>query len=305
MSRGKFGTLFIVFVILLSLLSMTSSNRESLAVDKPLEVEVLSEEVNIISNAGFESGGFSPWVNQGGTTYNEIQSSRVYSGTYALYMDSHVSGTPYEPVYQEIDTEISIFEAQTFSFAVYPSKVGITAGQAGVDQVCVGVYNPASDTHKNVVYEWSGYTYPGGDKGVNITQVLYLLFDLIPNVWNFVERNLYNDYCAFYGAPENYNELVVNRITLLSHNSNGDPGDFWIDDLSFSYLSEPTTTTSDPTTSTQTGTNTPPTTPQEPGSLVTILIAAGSGAVIIIVVIVILLSREGGSAAAPVSEYNW
>lgn len=305
MSRGKLGTLFIVFVILLSFLSITSSNRESVAVDKPQKVEVLSEEVNIISNAGFESGGFSPWVNQGGTTYNEIQSSRVYSGTYALYMNSHLSSTPYEPVYQEIDTEIPLFEAQTFSFVVYPTKVGNTAGQAGVDQIWIGVYNRASDTNKNVFYEWSGYTYPGGALGVNVTKVLYLLFDLIPNIWNFVERNLYDDYCAFYGAPENNNDLVVNRITLLSHNSNGDPGDFWIDDVSICYLSEPTTTTSDPTTSTQTDTNTPPTTPQESGSLVTIVIAAGSGAVIIIVVIVILLSRKGGSGAAPVSEYNW
>ena len=231
MSRGKLGTLFIVFVILLSLFSITSSNREPLAVDKPQKVEVLSEEVNIISNAGFESGGFSPWVNQGGTTYNEIQSSRVYSGTYALYMNSHLSSAPYEPVYQEIDTEIPLFETQTFSFAVYPTKVGNTAGEAGVDQIWIGVYNRASDTHKNVFYEWSGYTYPGGALGVNVTKVLYLLFDLIPNVWNFVERNLYDDYCAFYGAPENNNDLVVNRITLLSHNSNGDPGDFWIDDL--------------------------------------------------------------------------
>lgn len=192
---------------------------------------IILGSVNLIDNGGFETGDFTSWTNYGGTSYNQIQTSTVYSGTYALYMDSHLSSAPYETVYQEINTDIPLFEAQNFSFAVYPTKVGNTAGQAGADQVWFGVYNRTSDTHRNVFYEWSGYTYPGGDMDVNVTKVLYLLFDLTPNDWNFVERNLYDDYCAFYGTPENNTELVVNRITLLSHISNGDPGDFWIDDI--------------------------------------------------------------------------
>jgi hypothetical protein len=139
-------------------------------------------------------------------------------------------------VYQEIETNITLFEAQRFSAAVFPTKVGNTAGQAGVDLIWINILNLTSGTWKSVNYEWSGYTFPGNDLGVNISRVFYLLFDLVPNEWNVIERNLYDDYSAFYGTPENTSELVVNRISLLSHSSNGDPGDFYVDDLYIGIL---------------------------------------------------------------------
>ncbi len=253
MAVRKFATLSILFLIAFSVMwmgaSISPSAKELVSVmDTPARHEVLSEEVNIIENAGFETGSFSPWINQGNTTYNEIQSSTVYSGQYALYMDSHTSSHPYEPVYQEIDTTITLAEAHLFSAAVYPTLVGNTAGQAGVDRFSISIRNTTSNTSKSVGYLWSGYTYPGGDLDVNVTNVLYLLFDLVPNQWNLIERNLLSDYAAFYGSPADASELVVARIAVLSHISNGDPGDFWVDDIKISTPEEEPTTSTEPTT---------------------------------------------------------
>jgi hypothetical protein len=306
MSLGKLGLISVVFMILFSLAWMSSSHGEMAAIENLVQLEILSEEVNIIDNAGYESGSFNPWVNQGGTSYNQIQTGRVYSGDYALYMESHFSTAPYEPVYQNLDSTVGIDQARYFSAAVYPTMVGNTAGQAGVDQISFSINNTVTGTMHYMFYEWSGYTYPGGDIGVNVTsKVLFLLFDLVPNHWNIIERDLLSDYTAFFGAPADASQLVITRIDLIAHVSNGDPGDFWIDELSINHILSPTTTTEAPTTNIETSTTPPPTTSQETGNPITALITVGSSAVIVIAVIVIFLSRNESTRAAPVSEYNW
>ncbi|MFW9788139.1 MAG: hypothetical protein ACFFE2_13240 [Candidatus Thorarchaeota archaeon] len=305
MSFGKFATISLVSVIAFSMMFLCSSSHYATVIDTPTQYETAAE-TNIISNAGFETGEFSPWVNEGGTSYNEIVSDRVYAGSHALYMDSHVSSVPYEPVDQLISTTVGIDQSRYFSAAVYPTKVGNTAGRAGVDQFTVFITDTVAETTKLILYLWSGYTYPGGDLNVNVTTVMYLLFDLVPNQWNLVERDLLNDYIAFYGTPADASDLVVTQISVLSHISNGDPGDCWIDDVKISYTDE-AVTTNETTTTTTDETQTPPpeTPPGDSNSLITLLIAGGSGGVIIIVVIVIFLTRKGSSSAAPPSEYQW
>lgn len=262
----------------------------------------------MVENGGFETGSFSPWINQGGTSYNEIVSDRVYSGSYALYMDTHVSSAPYEPVYQEISTSISLDEAPIFTAAVYPTKVGNTAGEAGVDYFTIRIRNTATEEEHNVFYLWSGYTYPGGALNVNVTKVMYLLFDMIPNQWNILERNLLNDYIEFFGAPADVSDLVVNKVTILAHTSNGDPGNFWVDDISFNYDTTTTSSNSDTTTTSETPTTADtetPTPPPDDFGWVTLVITGGSGGVIIIVIIVIILERRGSSGESIPSGYNW
>ena len=294
---------------------MTSSHRELATTGKPVQFSTPSGELNMISNAGFETGSFSPWVNQGGTSYNQIQSSRVYSGTYALYMESHLTSAPYEPVYQILATQPSLAEAHSFSAAVYPTKVGNTAGQAGVDQISLSIKNTATEAMSYIYYEWSGYTYPGGFVGVNVTsKVLYLLFDLVPNQWNLIERDLLSDYTAFFGAPEDASELVILEISLLSHVSNGDPGDFWIDDIGISTSGEPEPTTTADTTSTTTTSPSGPSTSttsltnitSPSGDWMILVFVGGGGMGVIIIVVIIILTKKGSSPSGGMSApYEW
>ncbi len=202
---------------------------------------ILSEEINLVENGGFETGNFSPWINQDGTSYNQIVSDRVYSGSYALYMNSHLSSAPYEPVYQVFDMTYTLADAHHLSAFVYPTLVGPTCGEAGSDVLSMTINNTETSVLRYMYYEWSGYTYPGGAIGVNVTsKVMYLLFDMIPNQWNLLERDILSDYSAFFGDPSNASELVIVEMSLLSHSSNGDPGDFWIDDIRIGQEEEPT-----------------------------------------------------------------
>ncbi len=230
LTESCFSVVILLIILLGPLLSYPLGASQA-SIKNPIRYGILSEEVNIVQDSGFESGAFDEWYNSGGTGYNQIQSDRVYSGDYALHMDSHFSSTPYEPVIQYFQN-ISLNNASMFRARVYPTKVGNTAGQAGVDTFGITIMNIQTEAMQYMIYEWSGYTYPYGDLGVNVTyKVLYLLYDLVPNSWNLIQRDLLSDYVAFFGTPENVSNLHVTQLNILSHISNGDPGDFWVDDI--------------------------------------------------------------------------
>ncbi|MHA1930241.1 MAG: hypothetical protein ACTSV2_16850 [Candidatus Thorarchaeota archaeon] len=301
MSIRQLTSLSLLFVIVFSMTWMSTSDTNAACevtsiIEEPFHRGKLSGEANIIENSGFETGSFNPWINQESTSYNQIQSDKVYSGEYALYMNSHFSVAPYEPVYQEIETSISLYEAPIFSAALYPTKVGNTAGQAGVDHFTLRIRNVATETEYNVYYLWSGYTYPGGDMNMNITKVMYLLFDLIPNQWNIIERNVLSDFVSFYGAPEEVSDLVVIQVRILAHTSNGDPGDFWVDDITFNYEDSTSTTTTNTTTDTSLN--------GDIASLLTLVISGGGCGLIIIAIILIIRQRRA-TPGESLSEYQW
>ncbi|MHA2143064.1 MAG: hypothetical protein ACXADD_16385 [Candidatus Thorarchaeota archaeon] len=183
---------------------------------------------NSIINSGFETGTFSPWVNVGSTAYNTIQAGVVFSGTYALFMDSHYG---FDPVEQTLQETLTLSSNPRIHTAIYPEKVGPTAGQAGVSAIFLEIENAITHSTTEIYYIWSGYTYPDNDINANITWAAYNIFDWTPNQWNILNRSILDDYIAVLGVPIDPSDLVVTKVSLVAHNSNGDPGDFYADNV--------------------------------------------------------------------------
>ncbi|MFW9959117.1 MAG: hypothetical protein ACFFCT_13685, partial [Candidatus Odinarchaeota archaeon] len=81
----KLPLLFIA-IITISLVGFASapSNNHMIALTGS---HILSEN-NAVLDPGFESGAFGSWVNVESVSENQIQSSVIHSGSYALRMDS-------------------------------------------------------------------------------------------------------------------------------------------------------------------------------------------------------------------------
>ena len=187
---------------------------------------------NYVANPGFETGSFAPWVNVGGTGYNAIQTATVYSGSYALYLDSHYYG--FDDVEQNISGIVTLADYPQIVAIIYPTNVGPTCGQAGVSAVFVVVENTATHVKTDIYYIWSGYTYPGNDIGANLTWAVYNLFTWTIGQWNTLNRSILADYTAVLGAPANPSLMRVVTVALVATSSNGDPGDFYADDICLS-----------------------------------------------------------------------
>jgi hypothetical protein len=188
---------------------------------------MISEE-SVIGNPGFESGIFSPWVNVEGVSENQIQSSLVYTGSYALQMDSIYSIWAW--VDQDLASPVVLSGNTTFSAAIYPTATGNTCGAYGRAQVTIYVNNTDTGVSRRIRYIWSGYDYPGTDTDCNVTRASYLFYDWTPNQWHILSRCILTDYTAVFGAT-NASILEVTKIRLENHASNGEPGTFYIDDL--------------------------------------------------------------------------
>ncbi|MHA1908989.1 MAG: SBBP repeat-containing protein, partial [Candidatus Thorarchaeota archaeon] len=184
---------------------------------------------NIVDDPGFESGAWGEWENYGSTTYNQFDTSPVYSGTYSMWLQDHYSSSPYEPVIQYFDTQIPLSDNPTFSTMIYPELVGATCGAYGVDHIEIWMNDTANNKNVRLFYEWSGYPF---DSSWNTSSVArFLLFDMTPMSWNLLERDLRTDYYAAIQDTVLASQVFVYRINLLSHSSNGNPGDFWVDDV--------------------------------------------------------------------------
>ena len=194
------------------------------------------DEENFIENSGFETSSFSPWVNTKNSVHNKIQTDVVHNGEYALYMDTffNTAKQGYHFVYQELDKGPTLDKDPRLRAWINPTKVGNTCGEAGISELILDLFNLETEQSTGMHYIWSGYTYPDGAKNVNITKPAYLLFNWVPNQWNLLNRNLLTDYSAVLGPVEDPSLIKVNSIIFLAHISNGDPGDFYVDDVSLS-----------------------------------------------------------------------
>ncbi|MFX0054623.1 MAG: hypothetical protein ACFFAX_07750 [Promethearchaeota archaeon] len=246
--RGRFilGGLVLIGLILSSYELSLSSTTHSL---DPSESHWISQE-NPVGNPGFESGAFSSWDNIENAAENQIQSSRVYSGTYALRMDSIYYIWAF--VDQVFSTPIPVTEDTRFSAAIFPTRTGITCGEYGRASFIVAVYNTETEVVRGLNYVWSGYSYPGSDAESNVTRAHYLLYNWSPNKWHILDRSIVADYAAVFGAPSSPQDLEITYLRLQNHASNGAPGTFYIDDVAIGpAMNNPTTSTIATTDSTE------------------------------------------------------
>ncbi|MFW9803747.1 MAG: hypothetical protein ACFFFC_13890 [Candidatus Thorarchaeota archaeon] len=219
------GRSILIGFILLSLLSSSTgislgNRKHSLSIG---ENHILSQE-NPVSNPGFESGSFLAWDNVENVEENVIQTSRVYSGTYALRMDSIYYIWAY--VDQVFTTPISVSVDTRFLAAIFPTRTGITCGEYGRASYIVAVHDTETEVIRGLNYVWSGYDYPGSDIGSNVTRAHYLLYDWAPNEWHILDRSILTDYSAVFGAPSSPDVLEITYLRLQNHASNGAPSTF-------------------------------------------------------------------------------
>jgi len=189
----------------------------------------VTAEENEVENPGFETGSFSPWVDVESVTENQIQSSIVHSGSYALRMDSIYFTWAF--VEQEFESPLSLTEASQFSAAIYPTDTGVTCGAYGRAAFTLFVNNTETGVTRLLYYVWSGYDYPGTDTGSNVTRAHFLFYDWSPNQWHILERTIVSDYEAVFGETD-ASLLEITMIRLENHASNGEPGTFYLDDVS-------------------------------------------------------------------------
>ena len=114
---------------------------------------VMISEEGVIGNPGFETGIFSPWVNVEGVSENQIQSSVVYTGSYALQMDSIYSIWAW--VDQDLASPVVLSGNTTFSAAIYPTATGNTCGAYGRAQVTIYVNNTDTGVSRRIRYIWN------------------------------------------------------------------------------------------------------------------------------------------------------
>ncbi len=235
MRRIAFFVLIILLVFAVSSIVVSGSFTQQV----PEQFESLSGNYSITSNPvenpGFESGQFSPWINTGAVTTNSIQSSVVYSGTYALQLDSIYSSYPFNPVVQSITAPKPVTTYLGLTATIYPTDTGVTCGAYGRAYLQILIEDTNTSTTKRMSYLWSGYDYPGSDSNVNVSYAYFLYYDWTPNQWHIIERNILEDWTSVWGSPTNPSDLRVIEIALCNHASNGEPGTFYADDL---YIDE-------------------------------------------------------------------
>jgi len=188
-------------------------------------------EINAVLDPGFESGAFGTWINVESVSENQIQSSIVNSGSYALRMDSIYYIYAY--VNQILTAPLPLSADSRFTASIYPTLTGITCGEYGQARINIVVNNTDTGIARNLMYVWSGYNYPGTDTGSNVTRAHFLYYYWAPNQWHTINRSIVSDYSSVFGVTD-ASSLEVIAINLLNHASNGEPGTFYVDDI---YLS--------------------------------------------------------------------
>ncbi|MFW9849048.1 MAG: hypothetical protein ACFFF4_07905 [Candidatus Thorarchaeota archaeon] len=310
-SRISVGLLVVVFLLSSSFVLTTNEDKLVDRLNIRTRIHLLSD--NPIENPGFETGSFSPWINLGNIAENSIQTSIVHSGSYALKMESFVDSYPYDgTVSQDIQTHISLDEAPSFNGFIYPTDTGQTCGSYGCAFLDFTIRNTVDDTSRTVRYTWSGWNI-FSDSRVNSSWAVYSFYDWTTNTWHELDRSIATDYTSVFGTATPLSSLVIDSMTMINHASNGEPGTFYVDDLSIGNIdtttpstttttTTPTTTTTTQTSTTQTpttstGVTTQPTPPQTDYSLM-LTIAIAGGTIGIILIVGIISCRKGGLTVA-------
>ncbi len=303
----------LVVTILLVMSSFMSLDNSAEQCDLELpERQHMLAQTDLLSDPGFESGEFSVWTNEEDASTNTIQSSRVYSGSYALKMESvYSSPTSWLPVWQDPSVSTSLADSPVLTAAIYPLVTGVTCGEYGQASIVIFLYDSVGERTQRLIYVWSGYNFPGSDTSENSTRGYFKFYGWSTNTWHILNRNLLVDYTACYGTPSDASAITLTHLYIYNHASNGQPGTFYADDVQLTaefglWTSETTTVETSP------GTAAAPTTPTPPGPtpsasidpLAIVVVGTGAGVVVFIAVLVVLLRRPttGEPSQTP---YNW
>lgn len=198
------------------------------------DVNAQSANSNLLVNNGFETGNLDGWAD----TYGSCSASDgiVHSGSYSAYLSDHsydsmLNQTVMLPATDPLYTEGWI----------YPTHVG-NLGYAfcASAQINYYFYNKTSMTQKFIV----GAVWTWNNAHLTMNSSWYLGFLLPFNVssWNYFSLNLTEAiYSHFEGMD--FSDIILYSVVAWYHYSNGDPGEFYADDL---YLSNGATSAPQP-----------------------------------------------------------
>jgi hypothetical protein len=187
-----------------------------------LEINAQSASSNLLVNSDFESGTLDDWDINGTCS---ISDDIVHSGSYSAYLsdqsyDSMMNQTVMLPATDLLYTEGWI----------YPTRVG-NLGEAfcASAQINYYFYNKLSMKQEFIV----GAVWSWNNWHANSSWYLGFLLPFNVSSWNYFSLNLTD---AIYSHCEgmDFSNIVLYSVVAWYHFSNGDPGEFYVDDL---YLS--------------------------------------------------------------------
>jgi hypothetical protein len=192
-----------------------------------LDVNAESASSNLLVNSDFESGTLNGWANVNGSC--AISDGTVHSGSYSAYLsdrsyDSMMNQTVMLPATDSLYT----------SGWIYPTRVG-NLGDAfcASAQINYYFYDKTSMAQKFIV----GAVWSWNNWHANNSWYLGFLMPFNASSWNYFSLNL-TDAIYSHFTDMDFSNIVLYSVVAWYHFSNGNPGEFYVDDL---YLSSDAT----------------------------------------------------------------
>ena len=190
-----------------------------------------STNMSVIVNGEFETGTLAGWW-----AYPDVPNSAqindmiVHNGSYSARISDEIFF--YNWLHQDIYARIHMPVDSGIDFEgwVYPSKVGLLAGQYPFSAIRLMFYNESSMLEEfRILYTWCmSSTYFNSS-----IQIVFFLPSWQSSQWNHLSRNVTSDIYAYFGTMD-FSNVVLYSVQAVFHYSGTSPGSFYVDDLKIS-----------------------------------------------------------------------